>query len=280
MALSSAAHWNQTEQDWATMLALGRGWGLRQADAAGCDRLVASTLVLPYGARFAWISMVLVLPEARGQGHAGRLLGVALQSLAADQLLAVLDATPAGRPVYLKHGFVDDWRFARWRCAGGGADTTPGAASAGVRRLRESDWPALDALDAPAFGACRLPLLQALAARSPQSAWVAEGGLGLRGYLLGRAGRTALQLGPLVAEDDDVAISLLDAAWHPARSAARRLGRDIVVDLREGRDRMAQWLTARGFAIERPFTRMVMSGRQSAPGDARCIALVAGPELG
>ncbi|MFO1297152.1 MAG: GNAT family N-acetyltransferase [Rubrivivax sp.] len=131
MALSSAAHWNQTEDDWRTMLALGRGWGLRCADPdTARDTLVASTLVLPYGVRrvgvaggegiaaggrFAWISMVLTLPAWRGCGFAQRLLRVALDDLAAARLLPVLDATPAGRPVYAKLGFREGWSFTRWR---------------------------------------------------------------------------------------------------------------------------------------------------------------------
>src|SRR5947199_394367 len=60
LELSKAANWNQNEADWRLMLAIGYGWGISLADGT----LIASTLVLPYGA-FAWISMVLVLPEHR-----------------------------------------------------------------------------------------------------------------------------------------------------------------------------------------------------------------------
>ena len=67
LELSKAANWNQNEADWRLMLAIGYGWGISLADGT----LIASTLVLPYGA-FAWISMVLVLPEHRRKGHAMR----------------------------------------------------------------------------------------------------------------------------------------------------------------------------------------------------------------
>ncbi len=281
MALSTSAHWNQTEDDWQTMLGLGRGWGLRAPGERGRETLVASTLVLPYEARFAWISMVLVLPKHRGQGHAGRLLGLALDDLHSRGLLPLLDATPAGRPVYLKQGFVDAWGFERWRRkAHPGAMPGDAAVPPRVRPLREADWPGLGGLDGPAFGASRLPLLRALARRLPRAAWVMESERALRGFVLGRDGRTALQLGPLVADDDSAAIALLTAALGALQPGGATNARDVVVDLRNGREPLAAWLRARGFAPERPFTRMVHGAQEKAPGDARRVCLVAGPELG
>ena len=279
MALSGAAHWNQTEEDWRTMLALGQGWGLRvpvRDPATGADTLAASTLILPYGAgtaaaAFAWISMVLVLPAWRGRGFAQRLLRCAVAELDARGVLAVLDATPAGHPVYVREGFVDCWGFARWRGKLGAVSELPHNAVLGVRRLSETDWPAVDELDSAAFGASRLPLLRALARRTPKLAWVAwlaEGPQRPLGYLLGRDGRTALQLGPLVAADPEVAIALLAAGLGPASQQARRNACDIVVDVRDGQPLVTRWLEAHGFAIERPFTRMVRAAYGSAPGES------------
>ncbi|MBL8287263.1 MAG: GNAT family N-acetyltransferase [Rubrivivax sp.] len=298
MALSCAAHWNQTEDDWRAMLALGRGWGLRGADPdTGRDTLVASTLVLPYrepfagarsGSGFAWISMVLVLPEWRGRGFAERLLRVALDHLAAARLRPVLDATPAGRPVYAKLGFVEGWPFTRWRRRFAPSSVPPAAGegtgeAAGVcRRLRQDDWTAIGRLDTPAFGADRTALLAGLAQRLPAAAWVAADAEGLHGYLLGRDGRTALQLGPLVtaaANDEACAMRLLDAAIGPVARLAAARGLDVIADVRDGCASLAQGLRQHGFAAERPFVRMV-HGAAAAPGDAARIMLPAGPELG
>lgn len=283
MTLSTAAHWNQTEEDWRMLLALGHGWGLRVGGTgSSADRLVASTLVLPYEDRFAWISMVLVLPKHRGQGLAARLLGHALQDLAARRLLPLLDATPDGRPVYLKQGFVDAWDFQRWRRRATATGESPAqeiTSTMATRPLREADWPQLQAADAQAFGASRLRLLRALAQRTPQAAWVAQGDA-LRGYVLGREGRTALQIGPLLADDDDTAIGLLASALGSMQRSGTTLGRDVIVDLCDGRKHLAAWLRAQGFAPERPFTRMVHGAQNRAPGDARRVCLVAGPELG
>ena len=119
MALQSraAASWNQNEADWRYMLANGQAWGISQEDGT----LVASTVVLPYGEAtcegFAWISMVLVPPEHRRRGLASRLLRLALAELAHRGLTPILDATPAGRAVYVREGFHDTWGFKRYRRA-------------------------------------------------------------------------------------------------------------------------------------------------------------------
>jgi GNAT superfamily N-acetyltransferase len=279
MALSSAAHWNQCEDDWRTMLTLGRGWGLRQRDTAGRDALVASTLVLPYGGHFAWLSMVLVLPAFRGRGHAERLLRVALDDLAGHRLQPVLDATPAGRPVYLKEGFVDTWGFERWRRKARSEPLGWGASEA--RALIPEDLAAIDAIDATVFGCSRLALLKALLARLPRAAWVMPGkGVAPRGYLLGRDGRTALQLGPLVADDEAVATALLSSALRALAQSGPLEQQDVVLDLRDGQRGLATWLRAAGFEPERPFVRMVRGAEATAPGDAGRVVLVAGPELG
>jgi GNAT superfamily N-acetyltransferase len=287
MALSAAAHWNQNEADWRAMLEFGQGWGLQVQDEAGRPRLAASTVVLPYGQRFAWVSMVLVLPEWRRRGLAGTLLGVALDHLQRLGLEAVLDATPAGHPVYQAQGFVDAWRFTRWRLAGRSAPLPARPGASDVRPLRQEDWPAVADLDAKAFGANRLPLLQHLAHRLPEAGWVLHQGGELRGYLLGRDGRTARQLGPLVvasrkgAPAGQEAIALLDAAVG-ALGALGTLGalrtpgafggpdglsmaQPWVVDVRDGQPALQDWLTGQGFAPERPFTRMVLQP-QRAPG--------------
>jgi len=211
LRLSGSAHWNQNEADWRTMLQLGRGWGIHAVSADGKVGLAASTLVLPYGSDFAWVSMVLVLPECRRRGFASRLLRHALDALAAQGRAAVLDATPAGHAVYVQEGFADSWGFARWRRearsgppAGAAADGAPS-----TRALTDADWPAIEALDTPAFGAPRRALLRALARRLPQAARVVEQGGRLRGFVLARDGREACQIGPLLASDEGTARALL-----------------------------------------------------------------------
>ena len=257
LALSKAANWNQSEADWRLMLATGHGWGITLADGT----LAASTLVLPYET-FAWVSMVLVLPEHRRKGYATRLLRVALGDLKQSRLTPVLDATPAGREVYRREGFRDTWTFKRL------------ALKKGVRTLVSEKgpdtflpWEEVLRLDREAFGASREPLLRNLASRLPRAAFSTAGG-----FILGREGREALQLGPLVARDEDTAIGLLS-------DALRAVAPPLYVDVVDHAPRLQDWLTKQGFEFQRPFTRMV-HGAVRAPGDERLVYLVAGPELG
>ncbi len=267
IALSQSVNWNQNEADWRMMLELGLGYGLSLADGT----LAASTVALPYGAAFAWVSMVLVLPEHRRKGYGTQLLRCALDDLKLDNRAAILDATPAGHEVYAQEGFRDTWGFSRYALR-----STPKGdeyvADVKVRPLAESDWRQVLALDEPAFGASREQLLRALARRLPAAALVAEREGEVSGFLLGRDGRQAAQLGPLVARDVHAAKALLNAALA-------HVARPIYVDFVDREVDLRAWLEKRGFEFQRPFTRMVR-GADRAPGDASLVFCPAGPELG
>ena len=254
LALSQAASWNQNEADWRLMLALGRGWGL-SLDGT----LVASTLVIPYGG-FAWISMVLVLPEHRRKGYASRLLRVAIDELRASKLKPILDATPAGREVYRQEGFQDTWTFKRFVLRGAQRGMNGSA-------RRAINWRQALELDAEAFGGDREWLLRALQKRLPDAALGAADG-----FVLGRDGREARQVGPLVARDEATALELLEQALG-------NVAAPVYADVVDHAAQMQGWLQQRGFEFQRPFTRMVHGGDR-APGNEKLVYLVAGPELG
>ncbi|MBI3370688.1 MAG: GNAT family N-acetyltransferase [Betaproteobacteria bacterium] len=267
LALSKSANWNQNENDWRWMLAFGNGRGITLADGT----LAASALVIPYGGRFAWVSMVLVLPEHRRNGYATRLLRAAIADLKSRGLAPIIDATPAGHEVYAQEGFCDTWGFRRYALSGPAVRATPQPGWPVVRPITEADWPQILALDEPAFGASREALLRALAGRLTESALVAESHRRIAGFLLGRDGREARQIGPLVAG--------LPAATALLAAALECVAPPIYADIVDREALLRGWLEARGFAFQRPFTRMV-HGAGPAPGDESRVMLVAGPELG
>ncbi len=193
LALSAEAGWNQDAADWGLMLRLGQGFAVRDS-----GRVVATAIALPYPPVFGWVSMVLVHGPYRRRGLATRLVERATAALADAGLVPVLDATPAGAVVYRGMGFRPVANLMRWRGAGGGRGAAPVAPrlADGAREL-----------DCEAFGADRGAVLDDLAERpAPVSLGAPEGG-----YLLSRAGRTATQLGPLVARDAATAVALLGA---------------------------------------------------------------------
>ena len=265
LALSRSANWNQNEADWRLMLGFGRGWGVTTVDGT----LAASTIALPYDSGFAWVAMVLVLPEHRRQGYASRLLRVALAEMAAQKRIALLDATPAGHEVYVQEGFRDFWGFKRFALALAKKEFV----SEGTKPLNDSHWPQILELDAVAFGASREVVLRNLAARQPKAALVAERNGAVAGFVFAREGREALQIGPLVARDEATARELLG-------SALAQVTAPVYVDISDHVAALQAWALAQGFAIQRPFTRMAHGPGGYAPGDASLVFCPAGPELG
>ena len=256
LALSREAGWNQSAADWRLFLERGTVFGI------GGDRPVATGAILPYAeGGFAWIGMVLVTTAMRGQGLGTRVLRHTLAVLDGMALRPALDATPAGARIYRPLGFAAQLGLTRWRGPGGGNSPE------GARPATEADLPHMAALDAAAFGAPRAHLLRALMRRAPALAFHEE-----TGFVLGRDGDRATQIGPLVAPDEAVALRLLDAALAATPGEA-------IIDLADRCTTLAQALRARGFAPERPYTRMALG--QAAPfGDPSRLVAVAGPELG
>lgn len=264
-ALVVEAGWNQVRADWQIFLALGHALKVNGADGS----LDATAATLPYAGGFGWISMVLVTASRRRQGLATSLLARCVADLRAKALVSVLDATPAGRAVYQQLGFADGWPISRWVRAAAAA--VP-ADTAHMRALQPADLEAVTALDTAAFGCARGELLARLSARSADFACISTSGGSPHGFLLGRDGRNATQLGPLVAHDESTALALLDHA------IARQSG-PLLIDLLDRHQHVARALARRGFVIQRPYTRMTLD--RAAPfGDDRLMIAIAGPELG
>lgn len=270
-ALVVEAGWNQVRADWELFLALGCALKI-DGQEGGLD---ATAATLPYAGGFGWISMVLVTTAKRRQGLATQLLARCIAGLRESNLISVLDATPAGRAVYRGLGFADGWPISRWVRAplgrGAAAHSAP-LSPVGLRPMLASDLTAVTSFDAAAFGCRRGELLARLHARSSDIACLAETAGSLCGYLLGRNGRGADQIGPLVADDAPTAIALLDHAL--ARSPGA-----LLIDVLDRHAEMAAALTHRGFTVQRPYTRMTLD-RPMPFGDQRLMIAIAGPELG
>jgi GNAT superfamily N-acetyltransferase len=268
-ALVAEAGWNQVAADWRIFLELGTVYAVR--NSAG--RVVATAATLSYGGRFAWISMVLVAGAYRRQGLARRLMNRCIQDLTAAGVVPVLDATPAGRSVYVALGFRDAWGY--HRLAGSGIRRNgplPMPAGIDIQPIDDAIHEELCRYDAAVFGADRSGVLARLRGRVPRAELAALRDGRVCGFLLGRDGRSATQLGPLVAEDAAIAQALL------ARGLAALEGA-VYIDLADDKAPVRTWLAEQGFAAQRPLTRMLHRRSTSFEDAARTFA-VAGPELG
>src|SRR5262249_977135 len=103
--------WNQLEGDWRRFLAMQPD-GCFVAELDGSP--VGTTNTCIFGA-VAWIAMVLVDAEVRGQGIGKALMQHALAFLDHQGVRALrLDATPMGQPLYEKLGFVEEYQLHRY----------------------------------------------------------------------------------------------------------------------------------------------------------------------
>jgi GNAT superfamily N-acetyltransferase len=260
LALSDAAAWNQSADDWAFFLAHGDVRGLR--DEAGT--LIATAAALPYDAATGWISMVLVAVAHRHRGLASRLVAACVESLREHGRTPVLDATPAGAAVYAKSGFREGFAFERWQGEGAGASQ---ARAEGLAVATGADAASLIACDRAASGVDRAALWRAFLARPATRAWH-----GARGMALCRAGRRASQVGPIVADDEAAALDLLALALDGVAGP-------VFIDVPVHCVALAGALAQRGFVRQRSFVRMALGDARASAARERVFAL-AGPEFG
>jgi GNAT superfamily N-acetyltransferase len=263
--LSDEARWNQNEADWRLILQQGAAVGVRRND------LIASAAVMPYGASFGWICMVLVTSYARRQGLASQLMRNRIDWLAARNAVAGLDATPAGRSVYALLGFNDIYPLTRLE-VGSVAGRVGRPPAADVKPAGEAELKAIADYDLPVFGEDRRVLLSTLLRRQPLVARVAVAGSKIAGFVLGREGRRATQVGPLIAEDADIAISLLQAALAAIEGP-------VFIDVPDRHAKVQAWLAERGFTVQRGYMRMLL-GRSKPLDDPRRVMAITGPEFG
>ena len=199
--LSAQAGWNQTEDDWRTLLALSPE-GCLAIEVDG--HLAATTTLLCYGTRLAWIGMVLTNAQYQRRGFARRLLGHALDIADAMGIATIkLDATDQGQPLYESLGFRTEQEIERWSRPGKNAQLPAGAAPV------EEPWRDLDSL---VFGADRSQLLGRLAQINPPRS-IAQS------YLFSRPGRITAYMGPCVSENPKAARDLVEECVQDARCA-------------------------------------------------------------
>ncbi|MGH9612936.1 MAG: GNAT family N-acetyltransferase, partial [Bryobacteraceae bacterium] len=117
LELSSIAGWNQTAEDWLMLINLAP----ESCFAFECDgEIAATTTLICYERRLAWIGMVLTRPPYRRRGFAHALVTHALETADRGGIETVkLDATDQGQPLYESLGFIAEQEVERWSGNGG-----------------------------------------------------------------------------------------------------------------------------------------------------------------
>ena len=259
LALSEEAHWNQVAADWRMLISAGSAIGIEGPDGW----LIASALALPYGDAFGWVSMVLVTKDWQRKGLATRLLQSCIERLEGTGLTPVLDATPAGEGVYRPLGFLPHFGFQRW------VHDDVESIAAPLPELQAISRSEIKQLDEEIFGGDRGVVLDDLIKRSVKFSCMDAKATG---YLLGRDGRVASQIGPVLASCTSDALEMLDYALTD-------LSGRVFIDACDHQPEFVSRLTQYGFTPQRSFLRMA-KGQENSFGDPSRMFAMAGPELG
>ncbi len=257
LELSRLAGWNQTRDDWETLLRL---------DPQGCfgieveNHIVATATLLRYGKQLAWIGMVLTKPDYRRMGLARRLMQAALELSAEHGIDSVkLDATADGQPLYEQLGFRTEQIVERW---------FRDARQNQFDRTRSLGAPLsseLTELDRQAFGADRSKVLHELAARNPPVAMP-------EGFCFAREGARSTYLGPCVAANQQSARTVIEQTLRASPESS------WYWDILAGNENAVALAHEFGFVRQRRLERMAFGGH--LPTNDQLVYAIAGFELG
>src|SRR5712672_2500401 len=215
----------------------------------------------------------LVDPEYRKQGIGTQLLNKTIEHLDHSNISTIkLDATPLGKPLYTKLGFISEFEIERWilKRPPGTISTIPSTPPA---PLTDDQQQEIFTLDRKCFGADRSFLLRSLCDQAPEFALTAWQNGVPPCFAFGRHGLFADHLGPCMATSRVAAEKLL------SEFLARSSRETLIVDCIKSNPGVVESLAAIGFVPSRPLTRMVR-GPNAYPGRPDSLWAILGPEFG
>lgn len=262
LALCRAAGWNQLDNDWNVFLTLNPNGSRVAIDENG--KVAGTATTLDYEGRFSWIGMVLVDPAMKRQGIGTQLLHESLNFLQ-EHATIKLDATPAGREIYLKLGFKDEYTLSRMVSPGVKSSTDSIA-----DKTTAFDFELIVQRDKDVFGASRKELLKWIHEKYSELSFVLYSKAEIS-YSFGRKGFNFTQVGPVIAHTTDEAIEL-------TRAALNNISGPVVMDVMNDSP-FQHWLKSIGFTEQRKLIRMYR-GTNEYPGIPQKQFAILGPEFG
>jgi GNAT superfamily N-acetyltransferase len=254
--LSREAGWNQSPNDWRTLIELAPQTCLGiEID----EQLVSTATLMCYGKQLAWIGMVLTRSSHRGRGFAKRLLTETIQLADEHGIVTIkLDATDQGQPLYEKLGFRGEQVVERWeRAASCWSEENSATSNSSADANFDSDI--------HAFGADRSTLLKKLAE-------ISEVFVRGHAFLFSRPGRTHFYLGPCVADSNEEVRELVRIAINAHGKS------NFYWDIPAANTNVVSLAHELGFVPKRRLFRMVRG--QDLHGEEASVYGLAGFEYG
>ena len=200
-----------------------------------------------YGSSFGFIGFYIVRPVFRGQGHGLALWRAGMARLAGR--LVGLDGVVAQQANYRKSGFVLAYNNVRMQ----GATHVKGAVHPDVVALEMVDFDQLLRYDAPLFPAGREVFLRQWVRQTGSTALGMLSGGRLKGYGVVRPCQVGYKVGPLLADDAQVAHDLLNALMHHL-PLGEQVQLDMAADHTASRELAHAWQMSPVFETARMYT--------------------------
>lgn len=249
--LSMAFNWPHRPEDWQFAAEQGNGFVAEEDGMA-----IGTALCWKFGTDRASLGLVIVSPEHQGRGIGRKLMQMVLNEL--GPRVTFLHATPAGRPLYEKLGFVVCDSLDQHQ--GNVVETSPVVLHDGerLRPATHTDFPAIIELASRGSGLERKAMMSALL--DVGESVVLEHGGEITGFsVLRRFGRGQV-IGPLVAKlsPDDLRAKALIGYWLNGRE-----GQFIRIDVPAGAS-LGDWLIEQGLKRVDTTVKMVRNAAAGA----------------
>jgi predicted N-acetyltransferase YhbS len=256
--LSLSVEWPHRFEDWLLLQRRGSGYVAEDRGA-----VIGTVLAWKHDRRYAWLGMFIVDPARQGRGIGRKLISHALEELEGRAVL--LNATPAGRPLFERLGFKVIDKVERHQGVAHNVPIVPLAPGERLRPLDPGDAARLVSLATSAAGMSRALVIERLL-ESAEGIVLVRGGEPIGFAFCRRFGRGDL-IGPVVAPDVQRA-KVIISYW-----AAMYRGKFLRIDVNRASG-LGDWLD--GLGLKRIETLVtLLKGTPPAPDPGvRTFALV------
>jgi len=215
---------------------------------------VATISAVRYGATFGFIGLYIVKPGWRGRGYGMQVWKAGLARLAGRTI--GLEGVVAQQSNYRKSGFALAYRNLRYA----GTSPGPGRVDACIVPLSSRPFAEVAAYDRALFPDDRAPFLRAWLAQPQSKAYAVVRGGAIAGYGVIRPAHAGYKIGPLFADDAELAEGLFGAlqAHVPAGAA-------VCLDVPEGNVAAVALAERHGLAVSFETARMYAGGAPALP---------------
>ncbi|RWC47371.1 MAG: GNAT family N-acetyltransferase [Mesorhizobium sp.] len=207
------------------------------------NEMVAAVSAVAYGSGFGFIGLYICRPDRRGKGYGKAVWNAGMKRLAGRAV--GLDGVAEQQANYRRKGFRPAYETIRYT----GRKAGPAIRADGLRMITTQLVPDIIAYDSYCFPAPRRAFLQRWL-QAPHYGLAAISSRGTAGYAVARPCRSGFKIGPLFADEMEIALQLLDGL------AGACEGGDLHIDVPADNIGFIAALEAAGFAPTFITTRM------------------------